>query len=280
LAGCCRCRSQLVVALEVSYAGRHDVTIVKYTANGALDRSFGRRGVSTIASGTATSTQTDTLVQRQFDHPAFADLQARADGSIRVITSRRRGTSIEPLYDDGQGPNVVAAKYYVHSQVFGPSGQLVAAEDYNWRVAIITAADVVEQASGDFVHQLVRADGDNGAIFIGTRATAMDHAGYVFRTQATTLSATTRADAPVPIPRERFFETILPYARGYYIVYNNYDEVRASKLRSDFRLTPSYNGGAETVTPVMGDSDATIITDLDGNLLALFGNQISRISGS
>ncbi|MDB5325292.1 MAG: hypothetical protein JWM57_861 [Phycisphaerales bacterium] len=255
-----------------------DITLLKYNANGTRDSRFARRGIANVSSGYRNSHDAFTSYDREFDEPTFADLQARDDGSLRVLTLRTRGTSSTANDDEGFDSNTYT--YLVQSQVLSARGAFDPSQEHIWRLIKTTTVGAAGYTPGFYNGLLIRADGDDGAVAVGTVASGI-YEGDPSVTQVTTMTPAARTVSRFHSLDGRFYEKLLPYGNGYYAVEDYIDVIWSTKLRADFRLSPTYNGGKQLRIDFPKSESETYASavDIDGRLIGLFGNTIYRIIG-
>ncbi|MGC4032210.1 MAG: hypothetical protein QM754_10860 [Tepidisphaeraceae bacterium] len=242
--------------------------------------AFGRRGIVNVTSGF------DNYIDAQvgptthtLDKPTFGDLQLRSDGTLRVLTSRRSGTS--EYSNDDEGYFTAKTKTFVQSFGFTGRGTPDATSPQTWQVAKTSPTDRIQLESGEYQTLLVQADGDTNALTIGQRLIGIASGGFPrYATQAISLSSLRKPIYIVPSSLDPLTAyTFTPFARGYFVTFSDAGYVAARKYRRDFELDAAFNGGVQTFTELDGPQAPDLAVDIDGRLLALNGSDINRISG-
>ena len=261
------------------------VTLLKYDADGTRDNAFARRGIRTVTSGLSHDGDRTGFgeIDSTFDTPAVADLQARADGSLRVLVSRDTGTST--YTNDDLGATFSTYTSFVQSFVYDHAGVADTSRQRTWKVGRSDSSDASGgRESGAYRSLLVQADGDDGVIAVGSRVEVKDLRGEVYTsvTQAVSLSPSRRPIYTVlrSLDDQREY-AVLPWAGGYYAVDNrggpDGGSVAVQKLLPTFAVDPAFNDGKETYLEVFDNSPSQLAVDSSGRLLALHVDQIDRI---
>ena len=253
-----------------------NVTLLKYNADGTRDAAFGHRGIVNVANGYHDYQDHSLTNDERYDEPEFNDIQARPGGSLRVLTSRRRGKSSTDT--DDSAFQSATETFLVQSQVLTPAGAFDVTQDHSWRVAKTSNENVAGYEAGFYRSPLVRAVGDDGAIAIGTVDSGYNYANEASVGRVTTMTPARRSTRRLPLLDDNAY--VVPFARGYYVVVQDYalQAARAIKLKSDLRPDVGYNGGVQTVTLLASNAYVLPVADIDGRLLVLQGNQIDRVT--
>ena len=151
-----------------------EVLLLRLRPDGTRDNTFGHKGASVVDSGDRSYHREVGRIDQAFDVPTGSDLQVNADGSYRVVGTRRRGTQVLDDAGDDRGQSLFVDAL-VDSTPVRSDGTAVEARRRVWTVARSHASTRTTTGTLTEFHTLAAvASGDDGVTAVGGRSPSTD----------------------------------------------------------------------------------------------------------
>lgn len=253
-------------ALYSTLSTQENLILMRLNTNGTYDRTFGRRGIVTVASGSQKSGGGEFSYFLNFDNVDLTDLIPRSDGTYVAVISRDKG------YESGSNSgefSETTGDFSVILRRVGSAGTVNASRDRYFSITRTRVDGHDRHFNPLLVIGRDQGDGDVGITVMGSNTVDGAKTGPV----AVNISAGGATDVtslpagltPTSAVRNNFNQ--------YFLIGGS----KVAKLNSSFRPDQAWGENGIVTTNVGG----TFVPDADGRLVSLSGYpaKVTRLNG-